>query len=306
MKSRPGRGSSFIVAFPVRVSEEVSAIANLGGEDVPPGVDALQGKTYLLLDDVSENTFIVAESLKRYGILSVSAQSGAHALEIFKDRPETFAGIITDLRMPAMSGQSFVQEIRKFERESLRRSVNRPVPILIMTAEAAAEEKRLCLTQYGANEFLLKPVKLRDFLAALVRVSTEGSRAQQRGSRRVLIVDDDAMGAKFMTVTLTNGGHRCSHAVSMKEGLELLQREETGYDVIILDNFLGDGTGLEFLKLAGNMLEAGGRRAKVVSISGNDVEEQKRMYEVAGKCKIDAYLQKPVKKQEVLGLIQII
>ncbi len=303
VKSKPGRGSDFIVAFPARVSKEVEALAAASNEGIP-GADALQGKTYLLLDDVAENTFIMSESLKRYGIRSVERQNGMDALDTYKDKPAAFSGIITDLRMPLMSGQTFIQEVRKFERGA---NIP-PVPIVVMSAEAAMEERRLCLTQYGANEYLLKPVKLRELVGALVRANSSGDQsAKSRGrKKRVLIVDDDVIGSRFTLATLERAGHRCTQAFSVNEGLKRICEESEVYNVVILDNLLGDGTGLDFVRRLRSGEEASSRsKAKVISISGNDVETQRRMYETEMGV-IDGYLQKPVRKQELLGLIQIL
>ncbi len=299
VKSRPGRGSDFIVAFPVRVSEEVSAVTASGGgaEDHIQGVEALRGKKYLLLDDVAENTFILSELLKRYGILCTTKQNGVEALELFKEDPAAFDGVITDLRMPLMSGQSFIQDVRSFERDQPN---GRRVPIVIMTAESAMEERRLCLAQYGADEFLLKPVKLRDLISSLVRVHSVDKMCKQK---HILIVDDDVIGSRFMAAALTKERHKCSHAGSVTEGIALIRRAR--YDLVVLDNLLGDGTGADFLKQANEVL-SGASSTKVISVSGNSAEEQRRMYQEGGAGRVVAYLQKPVRKQELLGLIQVI
>ncbi len=297
VKSKPGRGSNFIVAFPVVVAEEVVAISGAaGGEDTIPGASVLRGKSYLLLDDVAENTFILAASLKRFGVRSTVTQNGIAALEEFKGQPQLFDGVITDLRMPLMSGQTFIQEIRKFEREKFG---GPKVPIVVMTAEAAVDEKRLCLTQYGANDYLLKPVKLRELISALVRVHTSADQERAR-HKQVLIVDDDAVGSRFVAVTLSKAGHRCRQALTVREGREMLDEGEC--DILILDGLLGDGSGVDFMRGAGAMLEK--KRTRVISVSGNAVEDQRRMYEGAGR--IAGYMQKPIRRQELLGLVQIL
>ncbi len=297
VKSKLGRGSNFIVAFPVRVAEEVAAMANVNDGEVA-GAEVLRDKTYLLLDDIAENTFIVAASLRRYGISSTIRQNGMDALEAYKSAPHPFDGIITDLRMPLMSGQTFIQEIRRLEHESGKST---RVPIMVMTAESATEEKRLCLTQYGATEYLLKPMKLRDLVSVLVRVHS--SSENRKRPRNVLIIDDDAVGSKFLMVSLAKVGHKCAQAFSVAEGVRMLSRDQ--YDVVILDNLLGDGTGLDFMRTCERMLAGadGKRRTRVISVSGNDVAEQKRMYESVA---VDGFLQKPVRKQDVLGLIQVL
>lgn len=309
VKSKPSRGSDFIVAFPVRVAQEVAAVASPDDAEAGeiPGADVLRGKSCLLLDDVPENTFIVGEALKRYGIRPTPMQSGIAALAIIKAQSDAFDCIVTDLRMPEMSGQTFIQEVRALERTMKRKRV----PIVVMTAESAVDEKRLCLTQYGANEFLLKPVKLRDLVSVLVRIHSASLGDTRRTAKKsILILDDDAMASRFMMSTLARAGHTCDHAVSVSEGVRMLRKHQ--YDVVILDSLLGDGTGLDFLRLAAEETrdQEVQSKMKVISVSGNAVEEQRRMYEAKGgnnnKFRVDGFLQKPVKKQDVLGLVQII
>ncbi len=236
---------------------------------------------------------------------STTKQSGVEALELYKSRPAAFDGVITDLRMPTMSGQTFIQEIRRFEREHV--GGRRKVPVVVMTAESAPEERRLCLTQYGADEFLLKPVKLRDLVMALARIHTTspaGHSTSATKPKRILIVDDDTVGSKFMLITLTRAGHHCVQAFSLYEARQKLE-EQTRYDIVILDSFLGDGTGPEFVRLAQQRLEG----VKVISVSGNAVEDQRRMYETETKNEkhgLDGYLQKPVNRQDLFGMIQLL
>ncbi len=296
MKSKVNKGSNFMVAFPTTVGQEVTAIAN-AGEDVS-GTDVLAGKSYLLLDDIPENTFILSQALAKYRIRTTACQSGIDALALYTKVPSKFDGIITDLRMPIMSGQSFIKSVRRFE---LDHRPGRRVPILVITAESALDEKRLCLTQYGANDFLLKPVKLRELVSALVRLH---SASTQPETRRVLIVDDDMVGARFLSAVLAKAGCVCTHAFSLGEGIGLLKSAE--FDVVTLDNFLGDGTGADFIQQAKKVIKTspGKGGVKVISVSGNAVEEQRAMYR--GEELVVGFLQKPVKKQDLLGLVQVV
>lgn len=293
VKSKPNRGSNFIFAFPVQVAPELAAVTGLG-ESVA-GTEGLAGKSYLLLDDVPESTFILSQILKKYGIRSVETHSGHRALELFKATPTAFDGVITDLRMPEMSGQTFIVELRRFERETKQ---PRAVPILVMSAESSTEEKRLCLTQHGANDFLLKPAKLRDLISTLVKLHS--ARSAARTPRRILIIDDDVISARFMSAVLGKEGNVCTTASSVAAGLQLL-RGESVFDVVILDNLLGDGTGADFMRAAGPAAEG----LKVISVSGNPVEEQRTMYETNG-VRIDGFLQKPARRADLLAMVQMV
>ncbi len=284
-----------MVAFPVRVAPEVAPVSAAGGEEAIVGAETLAGRSYLLLDDIAENTFIMEQVLKKYHVKTTSYQDGRLALEVYRHAPSSVDGIITDLRMPDMSGQTFIAEIRKLEREA---HAGVAVPILVVTGENSGEEKRLCLAQ-EATDFLLKPVKLRELVLALVKFHSAPLDTKEK-AKRILVVDDDATGSRFISAVLIRGGHSCTNVFSIRDGLKELLA--TRFDVVILDNLLGDGTGADFLRLA-----TAQRRPwlpKVISISGNPVDEQRLMYDDEA-MKVEGYLQKPVRKQDLLGMVKI-
>lgn len=73
--------------------------------------------------------------------------------------------------------------------------------------------------------------------------------------------------------------------------------------MIILDNSLPDGTGKDLLDYIQKIRRTGGKRVCVVSISGNSSEDQKVAYEG---YPVVAFLQKPLIKTQVIGLISLI
>ncbi len=76
------------------------------------------------------------------------------------------------------------------------------------------------------------------------------------------------------------------------------------YDVIFLDNQLTDGSGVEFMEHYKNVVTAhGGQAVPVVSMSGNAVRDQERTYSAFN---MHAYLQKPIPKAMLLGLVKAI
>ena len=60
-----------------------------------------------------------------------------------------YAAILMDMQMPAMNGLDATRRIREILE-------HRDTPIIAMTANAFAEDKRLCL-EAGMNDFLTKP-----------------------------------------------------------------------------------------------------------------------------------------------------
>ncbi len=207
VKSKLQLGSNFILAFPAVVGDETPALLQ-SPEDGK--LECLAHPlTCLLLDDIPENTFIMREALSRYGIQSVCMNEGSKALELC--RTQRFDFVVTDLRMPNMSGQTFILELRRLEREAGTPSV----PIIVVTGENSPDEKRLCLTEYGANEFLIKPIKQKELLEAIVRSRTHSS--QPPRAKRLLLIDDEAVSLQVLATFLRTATHQPVLAQSVAE-----------------------------------------------------------------------------------------
>jgi len=129
----------------------------------------------LVVDDEQAITSVVSKALRREGLVCEVASSGEEAVHVFERGG--FDLVITDIRMPGMSGIELARTIKG--REPL-------IPVIIMTAfaevDSAVEAVRL-----AADDYLLKPFDLRD-LSASVRRALEHRRLvlETRAYRRSL------------------------------------------------------------------------------------------------------------------------
>lgn len=157
--SQVGRGSEFHFTLSF-------AIASAGAL-IRPEVDAkapwdsaaarrLRGKRVLVVDDVDVNRQVASEWLRRAGIEVVLASDGEQAVE--QVRGGRFDAVLMDVQMPGMDGYAATREIRRIGRLSL--------PIIAMTANAMAEDRRQCL-EAGMDDHLGKPVQPERMFAAL-------------------------------------------------------------------------------------------------------------------------------------------
>jgi len=87
------------------------------------------------------------------------AASGEAALDTLADgvRPELIV-ILSDINMPGMDGLALLREIKKMRPE---------LPVMMVTAYGD-EERRRRASEYGASEFISKPVDF-DFLKEQLR-----------------------------------------------------------------------------------------------------------------------------------------
>ena len=109
-------------------------------------------KRILIVDDDEYIRESVIETLKRKGFDVLGAESGKSAVDIF--RQETFDMVISDMKMPGMSGIELLEQIRKLDAE---------VPFLIITAYGAIDNAVEAIKK-GANDFLQKSPSLLDEL----------------------------------------------------------------------------------------------------------------------------------------------
>lgn len=119
--------------------------------------------TILLVDDHAEVRESLAGFIEQLGHATVMAGGGAEALAIIRDnRPDL---VLSDLRMPGMSGLELLEAIEDFER---------PPPLALMTAfgdaETAIEALRL-----GAADYLRKPVDVRELHQLIERYAPSPS-----------------------------------------------------------------------------------------------------------------------------------
>lgn len=113
--------------------------------------------TVLVVDDKEMMRDSVGATLERAGLEVVSADSGEAALRtIAARRPDA---VVTDLKMPGMSGIELVERVRAIDDE---------LPIVLMTAYATIETAVRAL-KVGAFDYLSKPFEGDELIIAVKR-----------------------------------------------------------------------------------------------------------------------------------------
>ncbi|MGM9803244.1 MAG: PleD family two-component system response regulator [Muribaculaceae bacterium] len=116
-------------------------------------------KTILIVDDKAIIAKMLMINLKEYNcVYQSNPLKGIKWLQD-NDLPSL---IITDLRMPSMSGKKFV----KFLRQS---STYSNIPVIVLSSEDNSEEKRE-LFELGVKEYVVKPFNPQDVRARIVNL----------------------------------------------------------------------------------------------------------------------------------------
>jgi CheY-like chemotaxis protein len=117
----------------------------------------------LVVDDEEPLVRIATETLEGLGYRPVGFTSSSAALEAFRADPLGFDAVITDERMPGMTGATLIREVR---------AICPGIPAMLMsgliggTVSSRAREA-------GADEVLKKPLSGRDLATSLARVLRE-------------------------------------------------------------------------------------------------------------------------------------
>ena len=169
-----GAGFIALVAKPVRRSNlqasllrALSPSGSLTMRNPPaPTSPAVAARgSLLVVEDNVINQEVARGIAAKLGYTCDVVGDGIEALEALERRG--YGAVLMDCRMPNMDGFQATEEVRR------REAGRRHVPIIAMTAGALREDRERCIDA-GMDDYLTKPVKLRQLEAVLERWITGG------------------------------------------------------------------------------------------------------------------------------------
>jgi twitching motility two-component system response regulator PilH len=111
----------------------------------------------LIVDDSPTEQHVFCKALERHGYETVVASDGEEAIAIAEQvRPEV---IVMDVVMPGMNG---FQATRRLSRNP----VTAEIPVVIVSAKGQ-ETDRIWGLRQGAAQYLVKPIDIKDLVAAV-------------------------------------------------------------------------------------------------------------------------------------------
>jgi PAS domain S-box-containing protein len=165
VESEVGKGSRFTVSLPWREPREGAKRESNKAtqkEDVsaPPGSlvsSSSRPVKVLVAEDNEEGLYTLTEYLLARGYRVIEARNGMEAIEqAGTERP---AVIVMDIQMPGMDGLEAIRRIRAD-------ADLWTTPIIALTALAMPGDRERCL-EAGANEYLSKPVSMKELVTAI-------------------------------------------------------------------------------------------------------------------------------------------
>ncbi|HET8747644.1 MAG TPA: ATP-binding protein, partial [Ramlibacter sp.] len=187
VESAPGEGSLFWF------TACLARVAGTPCEDSAPAADdaaaALRqrhaGARVLLAEDNAIGAEVATDLLHEAGLQVEWARDGADAVTMVRNRD--YALVLMDMQMPGIDGLQAARAIRRLPGRAL-------LPIVALTANAFAEDRRRCL-EAGMNDFLAKPVQPEELYRVLARwldAAPAAPRREREAPWAALHVQDDA------------------------------------------------------------------------------------------------------------------
>ena len=136
-------------------------------------------KTILVVDDDPAFVRLVSKALTHEGYEVLTAGDGQEALRLlFAHRPDL---VLLDVMMPRMDGWQTCSRIREVS----------DAPIIMLTGEQKSEDDVVRGLDYGADEYVIKPVGNKELLARVRTVLRRAELSTSPGTEKEITYNDD-------------------------------------------------------------------------------------------------------------------
>ena len=159
VQSEVGKGSTFTVVVPLPVTEEQHF-----AQEVSPSCNLPAGLRILAIDDDAVLLLMTRDMLTRYRVRCDTCRDVQELTELM--RKQEYDLLITDIRMPQMSGFDLLELLRTSDI-----GTSRTIPVLAVTARADCREEDF--TAAGFAGCLYKPFSIIELLSAVQRCIRE-------------------------------------------------------------------------------------------------------------------------------------
>jgi PAS domain S-box-containing protein len=150
VETEQGKGSTFRVYLPI-VNDPIVT------KTIKKTPEKGQGRI-LLVDDDPALLRMMTKMITKIGFTVRALNFPLQAAELFRQNPQKFDLLITDLIMPEMTGIELAEELHKTKFK---------IPVILMSGYGKDIEPAMLSNCYGISQFLKKPVKLIDLAFAV-------------------------------------------------------------------------------------------------------------------------------------------
>ncbi len=301
LESEPGAGATF--HFTARFG--LPAETPLDSHEEQPWRD-LHDLRVLVVDDNATHRSILTEILESWGIQSSAFPEAETALAALQDAArskQSFELILADAAMPVRDGFWLAEQIKQD-------SALNAATIMMLTATRRPEDAERC-RRMGVHAYLAKPIKPSELLDAMMAamgplVETEEPTAavavveSQEPAKvlEVLLAEDSPVNQRVATAMLEKWGHRITIASNGRQAIAMFIKK--AFDLVLMDVQMPEMDGLDATRSIRRHEETTGGHVPIVALTAHAMKGDRQRCLSAG---MDAYVTKPIRSKELLGVI---
>jgi DNA-binding NtrC family response regulator len=177
--------------------------------------------TLMIIDDDPDLLDLLCSFFKQRGYNVLTYADAREALDDIEGNKITVDVVLSDFKLPVMSGVDFIKRIRK---------MNLVLPIILMTAEGSLEVS-LEAIEAGAYDFVLKPLHFPQLLISVQRALFLNQVQTENTTLKSLFSEQDFLGLKGII----------GRSPGFKQAMELAKRVSSSQANIIISGESGSG-----------------------------------------------------------------
>jgi CheY-like chemotaxis protein len=301
VESEVGRGSTFYFTATYGVPSEPPRART--GERAP-----LQGVHVLVVDDNATNRRIFERMLTNWGMRPTVVASGREAIDEWRktrDAGRVYPLLISDVHMPVMDGFTMARLLQ----EELTHCGTK---LLILSSGSYPDDGVRC-RELGVSAYLTKPVRQSELLDALLLLLSDSGpadRDEKTASQppehvapahrlHVLLAEDSLTNQKLMISLLERWGHQVAVAHDGREAVAACAVGE--FDVVLMDVEMPHLDGYQATAAIRAEESRRGRHVPIIAMTAHAMQGDRERCLNAG---MDGYLPKPIRRQQLLEILQ--
>ena len=311
VESEEGKGSTFW--FTARFEKQASEVSFNPGigvktSEVLKRTD-ITGARILVVDDNETNRKLMTTLLNSWGCRYESAADGETALKLLHEAAEQndpFRIALLDQLMPGMDGSELGRRIKA---DPLLEST-----LMVMVTSLGRRGDAAILEQIGFAGYLSKPVRqsqLYDCIALVLGraagdlpetgIVTRHTVAEvAHRSVRILLAEDNVINQKVAQSILSKLGYKADVVANGLEAVRAL--ELINYDLVLMDCQMPEMDGFEATAVIRDPeSKVLNHKVPIIAMTANAMKGDREQCIEAG---MDDYLSKPVKKDELAGILE--
>ncbi|MBY0455420.1 MAG: response regulator [Burkholderiaceae bacterium] len=296
VESETGVGSTF--HFSVRLKRR-----NLLDETNKqlPLLTLWKGFSALVVDDHSTNRRSLSHWLHTWGFRVDEAQNGIEALEKCQKTvqdSQPYHLIILDVHMPLLDGFGFAAALKA-------QNLQGTTQLVMLSSGGSKGDSQRC-RELGIGSYLTKPatpVELRETLTRILAPHgtdapnppiyertfvTRHSLKEQQRQLNILVVEDNPVNQKLVTLLLGKMGHKVTLVQNGQEAVDIFPT--SGWDVVLMDMQMPVMGGIEATRII-RKNEPPGQRTPIIAMTANAMASDSEECLNAG---MDEHLSKPI------------